>query len=249
MAVPAADSLTPMTAVISVGSLVIMPTTVIVSARGVVDAAGQHPALGPDLGAGATALVAVAMKEGTVHLHTQNVKAGQVLRAALDPEPLCGAHVHLYAGQKALSEGPDPEHLSVETVAPVHDLVLGRGNVVCPDLALGLVRSVTKKMVIPGLPPQGEVQHRMLTDLNTDASPPFPTFASGLKYILSPHDFSTGSSVATWLFCLLPPHILMKALCKNIHLKQLILFFFSFLPIPLQFRLVKKKQILRAPMF
>lgn len=41
-------------------------------------------------------------------------------------------------------------------------------------------------LVIPGLPAQGEVQHRMLTDLNTDDSPPFPTFASGLKYILSP---------------------------------------------------------------
>lgn len=40
-------------------------------------------------------------------------------------------------------------------------------------------------LVIPGLPAQGEVQHRMLTDLNTDASPLFPTFASGLKYILS----------------------------------------------------------------
>lgn len=40
MAVPAADSLTPTTAVTSVGNLVIMPTTVIVSARGVVDAAG-----------------------------------------------------------------------------------------------------------------------------------------------------------------------------------------------------------------
>lgn len=202
MAVPAADSLTPTTAVTSVGNLVIMPTTVIVSARGVVDAAGQRPALGPDLVAGATALVAVAMKEGTVHLHTQNAKAGQVLRPALDPEPLCGAHVHLYAGRKARSEGPDPEHLSVETVAlvPVHDLVLDRGNVVCPDLALGLVRSVTRKTVIPGLPAQGEVQHRMLTDLNTEASPPFPTFASGLKYILSPHDFSTGSTVATKLF-------------------------------------------------
>lgn len=40
---------------------------------------------------------------------------GQVLRPALDPEPLCDAHVHLYAGRKALSEGPGPEHLSVET--------------------------------------------------------------------------------------------------------------------------------------
>lgn len=40
---------------------------------------------------------------------------GQALRPALDPEPLCGAHVHLYAGRKALSEGPDPERLSVET--------------------------------------------------------------------------------------------------------------------------------------
>lgn len=40
MAVPVADSLTPTTAVTSVGNVVIMPTTVIVSASGVVDAAG-----------------------------------------------------------------------------------------------------------------------------------------------------------------------------------------------------------------
>lgn len=187
MAVPAAGNLTPTTAVTNVGRVVIMPMTVIVSARGEADAAGQHLALGPDLVDGATALVAVAMKGSTVHLHTQNAEAGQAPRPALDPEPLCAAHVHLYAGQKALSEGPVPGRLSVETVAhaPVHGLVPDRGNVVCPDLALGLVRSVTRKTVIPGLPAQGEVQHRMLTDLNTDASPLFPTFASGLKYILS----------------------------------------------------------------
>lgn len=184
MAVPVADNLTPMTAVTSVGNLVIMPMTVIVSTSGIVDAAGQDLALVPDLMAGATALVAAAMKGGTVHLHTQNAEAGQALRPALDPEPLCGAHVHLCAVRKALSEGPDPERLSVETVAPVHDLFLDRENVVCPDHAL--VRSVTRKTVIPGLPAQGEVQHRMLTDLNNDAFPPFPTFASGLEYILSP---------------------------------------------------------------
>lgn len=185
MAVPAAGNLTPTTAVTSVGRVVIMPMTVIVSARGEADAADQHLALGPDLEAAATALGAVVMKESTVHLHTQNAEAGQAPRPAPDPEPLCGARVLLYAGQKALSGGPDPERLSVETVAPVHDLVPDRGNVVCPDLGLGLVRSVTRKTVIPGLPAQGEVQHRVLTDLNTDASPLFPTFASGLKYILS----------------------------------------------------------------
>ncbi len=40
MAVPVADNLTPMTAVTSVGNLVIMPMTVIVSTSGIVDAAG-----------------------------------------------------------------------------------------------------------------------------------------------------------------------------------------------------------------
>lgn len=40
MAVPVADNLTPTTAVTSVGNLVIMPMTVIVSTSGVVDAAG-----------------------------------------------------------------------------------------------------------------------------------------------------------------------------------------------------------------
>ncbi len=92
MAVPVADNLTPMTAVTSVGNLVIMPMTVIVSTSGIVDAAGtlttffmallpdavvlfvllifnflclflgQDLALVPDLMAGATALVAAAMK-------------------------------------------------------------------------------------------------------------------------------------------------------------------------------------------
>ncbi|KAG1937486.1 splicing factor, arginine/serine-rich [Pimephales promelas] len=127
----------------------------------------QHLALGPDLEAAATALGAVVMKESTVHLHTQNAEAGPAPRLAPDLEPLCGARVHLYADQKALSGGPDPERLSVETVAPVHDLVPDRGNVVCPDLVLGLVRSVTRKMVIPGLPAQGEVQHRF-----SDKAPP-----------------------------------------------------------------------------
>lgn len=174
MAVPAAGNLTPMTAVTSVGRQVIMPTTAIVSARGEADAAGQDLVPGPDLVVAATALVVVAMK-------------GQDPQAAPDPEALVAGHVHLYAGQRALFEGPDPGHLFIETVvlAPVHGLVPGRGIAVSPDLALDLVRSVTRKTVIPGLPAQGEVQHRMLTDLNTDASPPFPTFASGLKYILS----------------------------------------------------------------
>ncbi|CAM4540927.1 unnamed protein product [Leuciscus chuanchicus] len=125
----------------------------------------QHLALGPDLEAAATALGAVVMKESTVHLHTQNAEAGQAPRPAPDPEPLCVARVHLYAGQKALSGGPDPERLSVETVAPVHDLVPDRGNVVCPDL--GLVRSVTRKTVIQGLPAQGEVQHRFSDSSST----------------------------------------------------------------------------------
>lgn len=40
MAVPVADNLTPMTAVTSVGSVVIMLMTVIASTSGVVDAAG-----------------------------------------------------------------------------------------------------------------------------------------------------------------------------------------------------------------
>lgn len=40
MAVPVADNLTPTTAVTSVGNLVIMPMTVIVSTSGIVDAAG-----------------------------------------------------------------------------------------------------------------------------------------------------------------------------------------------------------------
>ncbi len=90
MAVPVADNLTPMTAVTSVENLVIMPMTVIVSTSGIVDAAGtltsffmallpdavvlflifhflclflgQDLALVPDLMAGATALVAAAMK-------------------------------------------------------------------------------------------------------------------------------------------------------------------------------------------
>lgn len=187
MAVPAAGNLTPMTAVTSVGRRVIMPTTAIVSARGEADAAGQDLVPGPDLVVAATALVVVAMKGGTVHLHTRNAEAGQDPQAAPDPEALVAGHVHLYAGQRALFEGPDPGHLFIETVvlAPVHGLVPGRGIAVSPDLALDLVRSVTRKTVIPGLPAQGEVQHRMLTDLNTDASPPFPTFASGLKYILS----------------------------------------------------------------
>lgn len=181
MAAPAAGNLTPTTAVTSVGRVVIMPMTVIVSARGEADAAGQHLVLGPDLVAGATALGAVAMKGSTVHLHTQNAEAGQAPLPGPGPEPLCVARVHLCAGQKALSGGPDPERLSVETVAraPVHDLVPDRGNVVCPDL--GLVQSVTRKMVIPGLPARGEVQHRMLTDLNTVASPLFPTFCLRAK--------------------------------------------------------------------
>lgn len=34
-------------------------------------------------------------------------------------------------------------------------------------------------LVIPGLPAQGEVQHRMLTDLNTDASPYSPPLPQG----------------------------------------------------------------------
>lgn len=33
----------------------------------------------------------------------------------------------------------------VVALAPVHDLFLDRETVVCPDLALGLVRSVTRK--------------------------------------------------------------------------------------------------------
>lgn len=184
MAVPAAGNLTPMTAVTSVGRRVIMPMTAIVSARGEADAAGQDLAPGPDPVVGATALVVVAMKGGTVHLHTQNAEAGQDPQAAPDPEALVAGHVHLYAGQRALSEGPDPGHLFIETVVLAPVLVPGRGIAVSPDL--DLVRSVTRKTVIPGLPAQGEVQHRMLTDLNTDVSPPFPTFASGLKYILSP---------------------------------------------------------------
>lgn len=67
--------------------------------------------------------------------------------------------------------------MQIYTLALFSRVFQGR-KCVCTD-------AVCVCLVIPGLPAQGEVQHRMLTDLNTDASPLFPTFASGLKYILS----------------------------------------------------------------
>ncbi len=85
-------------------------------------------------------------------------------------------------------------------------------------------------LVIPGLPAQGEVQHRMLTDLNNDAFPPFPTFASGLEYILSPW-------FQYWFYCsynaiyfLLLPQILMKAPCKSITIIFVFILFFTRIP-------------------
>ncbi len=54
-------------------------------------------------------------------------------------------------------------------------------------------------LVIPGLPAQGEVQHRMLTDLNNDAFPHSPPLPQGWNTFYL-HDFNTGSTVATTLF-------------------------------------------------
>lgn len=45
---------------------------------------------------------------------------GQDPQAAPDPEALVAGHVHLYAGQRALSEGPDPGHLFIETGTAMH---------------------------------------------------------------------------------------------------------------------------------
>ncbi len=132
--------------------------------------------------------------------------------------------------------------LFVFVVAPVHDLVLDREIVVCPDL--GLVRSVTERrvnanlhmahfsyvvlveneqiltlcfvLVIPGLPAQGEVQHRMLTDLNTDDSPHSPPCLRAEIHFISMIS-NTGSTVSyKAISFLLLPHILMKAPCKSI---------------------------------
>lgn len=173
-AVPTEDNLTPMTVATNVVKLAIMPMIAIALARGVDVAVGLDLALGLDLVVGATALAAVVTRGSIVHLHTQNAEAGQVLLLAPDPELLCDARAHLCAGPKALSE--DPEHLSVEIVAPGHVPLPDRGNVVCLDLARG--QSATKKTVIPGLPAQGEVQHQTLTDLIC-FHPHFPPLPQG----------------------------------------------------------------------
>ncbi|XDV53692.1 hypothetical protein PO909_022128 [Leuciscus waleckii] len=95
----------------------------------------------------------------------------------MDGKVLCGAHVRveLSTGMSRKSCYGRPScrqfepnnrcYQCGESVASVYDLVPDRGNVVCPDL--GLVRSVIRKTVISGLPAQGEVKHRVLTDLNT----------------------------------------------------------------------------------